>query len=269
MRVIGYNYIAAFLTFGCNLQCPYCITRLDGLKGKSNRTGSEWVNFINDLDIKEDVPVTLQGGEPTMHPDFYKIVKGIREGISLNLMTNIQFDVREFSKKVGIDKFNRKAPFPSIRVSYHVGQMDRRNTIRKVKEMTDLGYSIGLYMLSHPINEEEIKAVEYECLELGVDFRLKEYLDRNVSKKLFKYGFEKDIMVKCRITDLIIGPNLRMYRCHYDLYTGKNLIPFPERTFSPQWMPCEYPTKCNPCDVKIKNNRYQNWGYCSAEIETL
>jgi len=266
MLITGYNYIAAFLTFSCNSKCPYCITRLDGLCHKENAKGVDWVHLINSMEVPEDVPITLQGGEPTLHPDFYEIVNNIKKEISLNLMTNLQFNIKKFTQKIKTDKFYRKAPFPSIRVSYHIGQIKREKIIYKVKEMTDMGYSIGLYMLDHPKNQEEIRIVSEKCLKLGVDFRLKEYLDRQSDKSIFKYNIEKDLPVKCKISDLIIGPDLCFYRCHYDLYTGKNPIPLRNQ---PDWILCNYPTRCNPCDLKIKNNRYQKWGHCSVEIEKI
>lgn len=274
MKIEGYNYIAVFLTFSCNLSCPYCITRLDGLSGKRTVSASDWISFFNSLQVFGDVPITLQGGEPTTHPEFYDIMSGISlEDKSFNLMTNLNFDVVEFSDRVPPEMFNRKAPFPSIRVSYHVGQIERGVLISRIRYLVEQGYNIGLYMLDHPKWAEEIKTTRAICAGYGIDFRLKEYLDRSVSPDMFKYHYDKDASVLCRNNDLIIGPDLRVYKCHYDLYTGRDaIIDIREEqplSLNPVWMKCTYPTKCNPCDVKIKNNRFQEWGYCSVEIENV
>ena len=272
MIIINYNYIAVFLTFACDNDCPYCITRLDGLVQKETIPAKNWIDLFNSMEIIGDVPLTFQGGEPTLHPEFYQIVNGIDlKNKSLNLMTNLNFDPQEFMKAVNPDIFNRKAPFPSIRVSYHIEQIERDIIIDKVKIMTDKGYGIGLYMLDHPNNQKEIKKIRKTCQKLGIDFRLKDYLDKNIEASKIRYHFNEDTLVHCRNSDLIIGPDLNVYKCHYDLYTNKvplfNLKNSQMDSVEPIWTTCSYPTRCNPCDMKIKNDRYQQWGYCSVEIK--
>jgi hypothetical protein len=222
------------------------------------------------MEISGDVPITLQGGEPTVYPEFYELMAGVELNKNFNLMTNLNFDPKEFIKKVPVGAFNRQAPFPSIRVSYHVGQVNRDVIINKMKILTDAGYNIGLYMLDYPLWQEEIKRVKEICQGIGVEFRMKEYLDRSSDPAMFQYHYIQDCMVRCRNSDLIIGPDMHVYKCHYDLYSNHNSI-FNIRTdnrniIEPAWYSCTYPTRCNPCDLKIKNSRFQVWGHCSVEI---
>jgi len=270
MIIKDYNYIAVYLTFACDNACPYCITRIDGLVGRETVPARDWINLFNAMKISEDVPITLQGGEPTIYPEFYEMMAGVELNKTFNLMTNLNFDPKEFMRKINPGIFNRQAPFPSIRVSYHVGQVDREVIIKKLKVMTDAGYSIGLYMLDHPSWREEIKIVREKCQQKGIDFRLKDYLDRSIDVTKFKYHYVQDRKVWCKNSDLIISPDLSVYKCHYDLYSNLNpLFNFRDSypaVVEPKWAFCTYPTKCNPCDVKIKNSRFQQWGHCSVEI---
>src|SRR4051812_30472853 len=73
------NYIAAFLTLECNLNCSYCINdpeqradrrRVFTIKSASSRaelTPAEWVRALSRIPAKDDLPITFQGGEPTVY----------------------------------------------------------------------------------------------------------------------------------------------------------------------------------------------------------
>ena len=79
----SYNYIGIFLSFRCNLSCSYCINRYDQFDQKCKELdGESWVKALNKIVTRPDLPVTLQGGEPTLHKDFYYIVNNIKEEIS-------------------------------------------------------------------------------------------------------------------------------------------------------------------------------------------
>ena len=73
-----FNYIALFLTLSCNLKCPYCINLNEaGASRKSVMrevvSAKVWLDFLNRLEItSEDLPLTFQGGEPTLYPYFYE-----------------------------------------------------------------------------------------------------------------------------------------------------------------------------------------------------
>ena len=74
-----HNYIAVFLSLACNLKCSYCINRFEEFAyEKGHLTGEEWIRGLNRIVSRADLPVTLGGGEPSLHPDFTGIVNGIR-----------------------------------------------------------------------------------------------------------------------------------------------------------------------------------------------
>src|SRR5271170_5790932 len=74
-----YNYIAAFLTLSCNLSCSYCINHLSGKAEKGNPiSGDDWVRGLNRIVTGPGLPITFQGGEPSLHPHFFKILGQIK-----------------------------------------------------------------------------------------------------------------------------------------------------------------------------------------------
>jgi len=102
----------------------------------------------------------------------------------MDLMTNMMFDVDRFIKNVPVWRFTREAPYAAIRVSYHPGQNNIDDLIAKAFRLQEAGFRIGLYGIEHPDTEirKHILEVQERCLELGLDFRLKEFLGEHDGK---------------------------------------------------------------------------------------
>ena len=94
-----YNYVEAYLTFRCNLNCSYCINKYDSLEKRKELTGDEWIKIFNNIDLG-NVSLTLGGGEPTLHKDFYKIVHEVGKEKNIDLLTNGQFNIDEFVRNI-------------------------------------------------------------------------------------------------------------------------------------------------------------------------
>ena len=283
-----HNYVAFFLTLACNLKCPYCInlhgtgSRYQQAK-RANLTPEEWIQAANRLILRDDLPLTFQGGEPTLYKGFYKIVNEVKEEIKMDLLTNMAFDVDEFIENVPVWRFLREAPYAAIRVSYHPGQNDINDLIRKTLKMQDAGFRIGLYGVLVP--DEEVKKhileIQEMCLKMGIDFRTKEFLGKYNGKLYgtFKYensvnGNHQTLHCECKPTEIIVDPGGHAYRCHADLYQGRHPIGnildenFTEEEID-KFRDCFFYGDCNPCDVKVKTNRFQVFGHTSVEIRNV
>ncbi len=272
----SYNYIALFLTLDCNLHCSYCINRFGDLTSERKiLSGEEWLCALNRLVSRPDLPLTLQGGEPTLHPDFFAIVNGIRGDLAIDLLTNLEVDARQFMRKTIPERFRRDAPYASIRVSYHPEVMNIKELASKVLQFLEAGYSIGIWGVLHPRWSADILRAREYCLNLGIDFRTKEYLGEynGVMHGRLSYadacrrGEGKGVM--CRTSELLVGPDGGVYRCHSDLYAGRtpvgNILD-PVLAISTDFRSCDCYGFCNPCDVKLKTDRFQTFGHTSVEI---
>ncbi|HLT22211.1 MAG TPA: hypothetical protein VKZ84_02170 [Bacteriovoracaceae bacterium] len=273
-----YRYVGVFLTLSCNLSCSYCINHLVGLKqGRKLLNGEDWSRALSRLEFSgPKLPLSLQGGEPTIHKNFYEIVNGIPETFELDLLTNIQFDPKVFAEKISVSKFNRDAPYAAIRVSYHPETMDFMETKNKVKELMELGFRVGLYTVAHPDALEEIERIKSICSAEGIDFRTKEFLGVHEGKRYGHYRWDDACFVNerknclCKTTELLIDPFGDVYRCHHDLYNKispvGNLL---DEDFEIQdiYRECAFFGNCNPCDVKVKNNYLQEFGHTSVDIK--
>jgi hypothetical protein len=275
----NYNYIAVFLTLSCNYRCSYCLNSFREFRVKDKSlSGEEWVSSLNRIISRDDLPITLQGGEPSLHKDFIYIIHNLKPELNIDILTNLQFNVDEFIRQVKPERLRRKAPYASIRVSFHPEVMGIEETINKTLRMLDAGFSIGIWGISHPIYEDIILKVKVLCEKLGIDFRTKEFLGEYNAKLYGTYKYEGACEKKfkkkalCKTTELIIGPDGYVYRCHSDLY--ENRIPVGhildgDFKIIDEYRQCNCFGYCNPCDVKIKTNRFQQYGHTSVEIKLL
>jgi len=274
-----FNYVAAFLTFACQLRCPYCINHHGGDLVKNRRmSGEEWIKGINRLVLPPDVPITLQGGEPTVHKDIVEIINGISSHIPIDILTNLERPLDQWLYKIPPERLKRKSPYASIRVSWHRGQHSLEDLLRKVAQAQEKGFHIGIWTVMHPDYEAEILEAQHTAKHMGIDFRLKEFLGpwKGVNHGTFRYPEAVNGPVlrecQCRTTEMLIAPDGQVYRCHSDLYAAR----FPighildaEIPLLGQWAPCAVFGKCNSCDIKVKFNRYQQPGHSSVEIRSL
>lgn len=260
----SYNYIGVFLTLRCNLYCPYCINRQGDLNIPEEMPGERWVEALSRIQAREDLPITLQGGEPTVHRDFYYIARNL-EGKKMDLLTNGKFSLDEFIEYVHSGVFNRNAPYASIRFSYHKGLNDIY-LYDKLPRLKKAGYNVGVWGFDCNDNEE----MKTFCKGCDVDFRVKEMLDQ--THGTYKYpeaidGIKKT--VDCRPSELLISPNGDIYCCHANLYAGIGHIGHildEEVRIQEDFSRCDHCGLCNPCDIKLKTNRLQESGHCSVEI---
>ncbi len=274
-----YNYIAAFLSLSCNLSCSYCINHISGLNTKRKHlTAKEWAQGLNRISTKNDLPISLQGGEPSIHPGFYEIINTINKKTRIDVLTNLQFDPHKFMSNISSDRFDRELPYPAIRVSYHPETMVLNDLIKKAKILHDNGYSIGIFSVDHPDSKQDIEKCSDLCKKNGLIFKTKELLDIHNDKIHGSYFYEDSCFSKtlkkcqCKTSELLLSPEGDIYRCHHDLYnkilpTGHIL----DKEFKVKdiFRECKFYGNCNPCDVKLKNNRFQEFGHCSVQIKDI
>ena len=273
----SYNYIAIFLILKCQLKCPWCINIMDYNRSKLSEDGEfmttkKWIDALNRIEAREDLPLSIQGGEPTLHKGFYEIIANVNR--PMDLLTNCQFNVSEFMDCVPRWKFSRNAPYASIRVSYHPEQMDLYETIHKVRTLHDKGYQIGVWMIEFPGREQEFLEAKLKFKEAGIDFRGKELLGEYNGKVYgtFKYSNQVPKKVLCRTTELIVAPDGSVHRCHSDLYNlrpGIGHILDENFKLDREFRECVGDISCNSCDIKIKNNRFQVYGNTSVEQKEI
>lgn len=223
-------------------------------------------------------PLPCKGGEPFLYKGIWAILEQIEHKVDIMTALPPFLTRSHFAKLKTLAWNQRPAPYPTIRVSYHPGQNDFKDLVHRIAQLNDI-LSIGLYYLTHPsTHEEEIAQMKQYARENGVELRSKEFLGVYEGRMYgaVKYpgaaeGKRLGIQVDCRNTVIPIAPDGRIYQCHSDLYfsrTERALGHILDDNFSipDGHLPCANYGLCSACDVKIKTNHYQQYGYTSVDI---
>jgi hypothetical protein len=242
-------------------------------------TAEQWCEGLNRLKIDrvKMVPVTLCGGEPTVHREWSEIISGIKDDFYLDILTNCTFDLDEFMMAAPPSRWERDVPYPAIRISYHP-EFSRFDWLLDRAQRLDIwGYPIGIFVVTHPT--VSVKPLAAKAKAAGIDFRTKEFLGRHDGKLYGEYKYPEAVKgerigakVKCRTHELLIAPDGHIHRCHRDLYAGENPVGhILDDALQAEFLfrDCSEMGTCSECDVKIKNNRFQVMGACSVEIDGL
>jgi MoaA/NifB/PqqE/SkfB family radical SAM enzyme len=75
------------LTYACNWRCVFCYNprHFD----RDRLSASEWIAVLDELRVLGTLTVTLTGGEPLAHPEFFPIAEAVRErAFALRIFTN-------------------------------------------------------------------------------------------------------------------------------------------------------------------------------------
>jgi sulfatase maturation enzyme AslB (radical SAM superfamily) len=280
-----YKYMSAFLTMRCNLNCNFCLNAFDKSFNRESFkeiSGEKWVKGLNRIEPSL-VPLTFTGGEPFLHQDFIYILNNLKPELNIDILTNLSYNkgIEKFLKEVNPERIKRDAPYASIRVSYHPGQMDNgKKLVKNTKKLQDAGFSIGIWSVLYPSPEQlsAINQMQFRCRDAGIDFRLKEhtgFYKGELYGDYSKYPGAVNSDAKsclCKTSDLLFGPNGDIYKCHRDLYSEENPI---DNIMNPN-LQIEYKSRfcdkygeCHPCDVKVKTNYKQELGHTSVDIKDI
>lgn len=278
----NYNYIGVFLTYKCNMYCSYCINEHSKLERVKELSGTDWIRGLTRIVTRADLPLTIQGGEPTVHPEFPFIINGLQhEGLWLDLLSNGIFLVGKFMYEIDNQAFKRDAKYASIRFSYHENT-NSAELLSNASVLQDSGYEVGIWGVEIPTDKMKAKLgiIKNMAKELKIDFRTKEYLGTWFGKLYGSYKYPNAVSSenkktwnrKCKASELLINPAGDIFRCHRDLYANEytvgNILN-PELKIYNDFRPCMNYGDCNPCDIKLKFNRFQETGHCSVEIQEV
>jgi len=277
-----YDYVGIFLTDKCHLNCDYCITKHHGAPFRSRPfkklKPETWIDVLNRLVLPEGVPLTMQGGEPFLYEGIWDILENVHQKIDILTSLPPYVSIENFLRLKTLDWNRREAPYPTIRVSYHRNYNNFRKLIERISKLNKF-LSIGLYYLEHPsYSEKDIYEVRDYAIKKGVEVRTKEFLGEWNGKHYgtIRYpdsvkGKKNGSKVLCKNSVVPIAPDGTVYRCHSDLYFQRKELALGNLSNNSFNLPSEHLVcnnfgLCNECDVKIKTNHLQVFGYTSTDI---
>ena len=164
------------LTYRCNLDCFFCYNDL-GLRGKP-LTFEQYATFLRDLAAMDVMNITLSGGEPLAHPDFFRIGALGRElGFVVRIKSNGHALRGELAQRLHeeIDPFVVEVSLHGARAETHDRQTRVPGSfvrlIENLHEMTALGLRVKVNSTLTSWNESETAEMYAICDSLGLPLR--------------------------------------------------------------------------------------------------
>ncbi len=262
-----FSYVNPIITLLCNNKCPYCIT-----KNSEQHCPPELVSWMEScynyerwIQGLENFPINtvkvFNGGEPTLFPGIEHIVNHFSKFSNVGLGTNLKSDT-------SLNIIKRMNPQNlTIAFSLHSLSLDKYNNIidgtepgkalERVNQLISNGYNMQYFIIDYPDTDTE--KIEFHFRSAGIyDYKISNFLGYHNNKLYIMDGMPHEAFdnvcknVKCQLFDPPIGPDGKIYACHYGLYTKKiDLVIgdiFSNQFIDDDYIECKYYGKCNPCD---------------------
>lgn len=162
------------LTNTCNLYCVHCYVGA-GKKLEKELSGDAWISIIKEAKDLGVFSINISGGEPLLHPDFWKIVKFLASGNKLNsnLNTNGTILKKEHLKILS-------SAFSSIQISIDGDNQYRHDKFRgtkgcfnksimAIRMLVDYGIKTNIAFSLSPQNFSSLDGVIKICKDNGVN----------------------------------------------------------------------------------------------------
>lgn len=218
----------------CNLSCKWCYNKENILEDISIRDVEQCVKFLKSYEIIEMI---LIGGEPTLHPQFWGILKIVKNhGMKFTLVTNgLLFEKEEFLEKfeyfkdigsivLSIKGCSRDEYLDTTQIDYYERSLKSIKNIIKKNYECNYNYVISIY---EDINFEEmerfldviVKEKLILNLERPTDITIHEkYNRKSISDKLNKLY---DLLISKKINFVF---SIKMPFCYIEENFIKKLI---------------------------------------------
>ncbi len=165
------------LTYACNLDCAFCYNDL-ALEGK-RLSLAQYRELLEDLASLSALNVTLTGGEPLAHPQFYEIGGYARE---LGFVVRLKSNGHALNEKVARRIRDEIDPF-IVEVSLHGAQPathDRQTRVpgsfarlvENIRAMKAIGLRVKVNSVLTTWNESEVEAMLALCEALGAPLQI-------------------------------------------------------------------------------------------------
>lgn len=142
----------------CNLHCPMCYVRLDpatAIKQGKLLSGKQWLEIGRQAKELGMLFVTLTGGEPFLHPDFWEIYNGLTE---MGMLVDIYSNGCLINEEI-VERLKANPPL-NMKISIYGASDETYETM--------CGYKNGFTKLKHALGLLKEAGIPFYCTSMLV-----------------------------------------------------------------------------------------------------
>lgn len=155
--------------YKCNYRCSYCYTPKpdDPDFEKNTKNKAVYPGTKKLIAVWSDIArrygscrIRLDGGEPSVYPDFIELVRNLSRIHRLQINTNLSFDVNYFTRRVSAERVR-------VDASFHPEYHSFEEFSSKIKILNDKNFKIVVTVVAYPTFTDEIE--KYRIVTEGLD----------------------------------------------------------------------------------------------------
>ena len=193
------NYKCTYCDFA-NGRLPTCSRQEQGIYNKA--TLSEWKEVWDRIfNQYYSGLVRLSGGEPSIHPLFYKLVRLLQEKHIVDITTNLNFDINYFIKNIPPDNIG-------ISASFHPQFSTLENFLEKAMLFQNRGYRISVCIVSYPPFLDKLEYFKGEFENRNFNFKISPFNGKYQGKDYPKAFSEEERRLLKKLANESPDPNM-------------------------------------------------------------
>jgi len=157
------------ITFGwdlcssCNYRCPYCGIWQNRTEEEIVLTVEEWLKVWDKIYSKYgNCYIYMSGGEPSIYPNFYELVKMLCKKHHIEICTNLSFDIEQFVPELSPEVL-------TIAPTFHPTFAEFEEFFYKIKKIKRYLPNSQVYYVAYPGQIKDMPYRSRKFREIGVE----------------------------------------------------------------------------------------------------
>ena len=199
---MGKVFFTWYINTACNYRCSYC--KPEDLASRQ-APAARWIEVWDDIHRRYGpCHISFSGGEPFVYPGFMEILAGGTRHHTVEVITNLSFDVRPLVETVDLRRLRLGA-------SLHPECVDLDEFLARVKELRRYDFEKWVTFVAYPPHLDRILDYQKRVQDAGVRFSILPY-NGSWDGRTYPQGYteaEKKVILEACGDD---EPNLRSFK---------------------------------------------------------
>ena len=157
------NFFTWYINTECNYRCSYC--RPENFTTR-NVSKERWIAIWDDIYARYGgCHVSFSGGEPFVYPSFIEILQGMTRKHTIEISTNLSFDVRPLVEKVDLKRVR-------MGCSLHPEMADFEEFMSKIGMLKKYDFEKWVTLVAYPGFLKDMKRYKERIEKEGIRFSM-------------------------------------------------------------------------------------------------